>query len=64
MSRKDSRHVNCEKAITRNKSAQSKVRTPASPWCRSMMRLKFFHGTYSITCANSVLPTFMRYSQS
>jgi hypothetical protein len=24
-----------------------------------MMRPNVFHGTYSITCANSVLPTFM-----
>src|SRR5450756_1174918 len=64
MSRKDSRHVNCEKAITRNKSAQSKVRTPASPPWRSMMRPKVFHGTYSMTCANSVLPTFMRHPRS
>jgi len=24
-----------------------------------MMRPKVFHGTYSMTCANSVLPTFM-----
>jgi hypothetical protein len=24
-----------------------------------MMRPKVFHGTYYITCANSVLPTFM-----
>ena len=43
MSRRDLRQVSCEKAITRNKSAQSKVRTPASPLCRSMMRPKFFH---------------------
>src|SRR3989338_7703027 len=61
MSRKDSRHVNCENAITRNRSAQSRVRTPASPSCRSMMRPKLFHGTYSMTCANSVLPTFIRH---
>ena len=38
---------------------QSKVRTPASPLCRSMMRPKVFHGTYSMTCANSVLPMFI-----
>jgi hypothetical protein len=59
MSRNDSRHVSCAKAITRNKSAQPSVRTPISPWWRSMMRPKVFHGTNSITCANSVLPTFM-----
>ena len=47
----------------RNKSAQPNVRTPASPLYRSMMRAKVFHGTNSITCANSVLPTFMRYSR-
>ena len=41
-----------------------KVRTPASPLCRSMMRPNVFHGTNSITCANSVLPTFMRHSRS
>lgn len=29
-----------------------------------MMRPKVFHGTNSITCANSVLPTFMRHSRS
>src|ERR1022692_340370 len=29
-----------------------------------MMRPKVFHGTNSITCANSVLPTFMRYPGS
>src|SRR3990167_4454740 len=61
MSRRDSRHVNCAKAITRNKSAQLKVRTPALPPYRSMMRPNVFHGTYSMTCANSVLPTFMRH---
>src|SRR5260221_10938106 len=64
MSRKDSRHVSCEKVITRNKSPQPKVRTPASPPWRSMMRPNVFHGTYSMTCANSVLPTFMRYPGS
>ena len=37
------------------------VRTPASPLCRSTIRPKAFHGTNSITCANSVLPTFMRH---
>jgi hypothetical protein len=31
---------------------------------RSMMRPKVFHGTNSIPCANSVLPTFMRHSRS
>jgi hypothetical protein len=51
--------VSCEKAMIRNKLAQLRVFTPASPPCRPMMRLKFFHGTNSITCANSVLPTFM-----
>src|SRR5215208_3982410 len=61
MSRSDSRQVSCAKAMTRNKSAQLRVRTPASPLCRSMMRPKVFHGTNSITCANSVLPTFMRH---
>src|ERR1039458_251511 len=61
MSRKDSRHVSCENTITRNKSAQLKVRTPASPSWRSTMRPKGFHGTYSTTCANKVLPTFMRH---
>src|SRR5208283_2010406 len=50
--------------MTRNRSAQPSVRTPASPLCRSMMRPKVFHGTNSITCANSVLPTFMRHSRS
>ena len=29
-----------------------------------MMRPKVFHGTNSITCANSVLPTFMRHPES
>jgi len=48
----------------RNKSAQPSVRTPASPLCRSMLRAKVFHGTNSITCANSVLPTFMWRSRS
>ena len=61
MSRSDSRQVSCAKAMTRNKSSQPKVRTPASPWYRSTMRPKVFHGTNSITCANSVLPTFMRH---
>src|SRR5208283_4487026 len=50
--------------MMRNKSAQPSVRTPASPLCRSMMRPKVFHGTNSIPCANSVLPTFMRPSGS
>src|ERR1700737_4840977 len=50
--------------MMRNKSAQPSVRTPASPLCRSMMRPKVFHGTNSITCANNVLPTFMRDSGS
>jgi len=31
------------------------------PLWRSMMRPKVFHGTHSMACANSVLPTFMRY---
>ena len=62
MSRSDSRQVSWAKAITRNRSAQPKVRTPASPLCRWMMRPNVFHGTNSITCANSVLPTFMRHS--
>src|SRR3954467_11172625 len=61
MSRSDSRQVSCAKAMTRNSSAQVRVRTPASPLCRSTMRPKVFHGTNSITCANSVLPTFMRH---
>lgn len=30
----------------------------------STMRPKVFHGTNSITCAKSVLPTFMRYPRS
>src|ERR1039457_4155328 len=64
MSRKDSRHVNCAKAMTRNKSAQPRVRTPASPLWGSTMRPKLFHGTNSMTCANSVLPTFMRHPRS
>src|ERR1019366_7550024 len=64
MSRSDSRQVSWENAITRNKSAQPSVRTPASPLWRSMMRPKVFHGTNSITCENSVLPTFMRYPGS
>src|ERR1035437_4400562 len=50
--------------MIRNRSAQLSVRTPASPLCRSMMRAKVFQGTNSITCANSVLPTFMRHSRS
>ena len=29
-----------------------------------MIRPNVFHGTYSMTCANSVLPTFMRYPRS
>src|SRR5665811_2203668 len=29
-----------------------------------MIRPKVFHGTYSMTCANSVLPTFMRHPRS
>jgi len=64
MSRSDSRHVSCAKVMTRNKSAQPSVRTPAAPLCRSMMRPKVFQGTNSITCANSVLPTFMRHPGS
>src|SRR6185295_487164 len=64
MSRSDSRQVSWENARTRNKSAQPSVRTPASPLCRSMMRPKDFHGTNSMTCANSVLPTFMRHPGS
>ena len=62
MSRSDSRQVSWANAMTRKTSAQPKVRTPASPWCRSMMRPKVFHGTNSMTCANSVLPTCMRHS--
>ena len=43
----------------------AKVRTPASPlWRSMMMRPKVFHGTYSMTCANSVLPTFIRHPRS
>ena len=61
--RSDSRKMICAKAMIRNKSAQSSVRTPASPLCRSMMRPKVFHGTNSMTCANSVLPTFMRHPE-
>src|ERR1017187_5396140 len=49
--------------MMRNRSAQPSVRTHASPLCRAMMRPKVFHGTNSITCANSVLPTFMRRSR-
>jgi hypothetical protein len=64
MSRRDSRQVSCAKAMTRNRSAQLRVRTPASPLYRSMMRPKVFQGTNSITCANSVLPTFMRHLES
>ena len=64
MSRSDSGHVSCAKAMTRNKSAQPSVRTPASPLCRSTIRPKVFHGTNSITCENSVLPTFMRHPGS
>ena len=59
MSRNDSRQVICAKAMTRNRWAQPSVRAPASPRCRSMMRPKVFHGTNAMTCANSVLPTFM-----
>ena len=59
ISRNDSRQVNCENAMIRNKSAQLRLRTPTSPACRLMMQLKFFHGTNSLTCANSVLPTFI-----
>src|ERR1019366_2128054 len=59
MSRSDSRQVSWENAITRNKSAQLSVRTPASPPWRSMMRPNVFHGTNSMPCANSVLPTFI-----
>jgi hypothetical protein len=62
MSRNDPRHVICAKAITRNRSAQPRVRTAASPLCRSTIRPKVFHGKNSITGANSVLPTFMRHS--
>jgi hypothetical protein len=64
ISRSDSRHVSYAKAITRNKSAQPNVRTLASPWWRLMMRPKVFHGTNSITCANSVFPRFMRHPRS
>ncbi len=64
MSRSDSRQVSCANAMTRNTSAQFKVRTPESPLWRSMMRPKVFHGTCSITCAKSVLPVFMRYPRS
>src|SRR5664279_3224298 len=51
-------------AITRNNSAQPSVRMPTSPLCRWTIRPKVFHGTNSITCANSVLPTFMRHHGS
>src|ERR1700730_12785792 len=64
MSRRDSRQVSCAKAMMRNRSAQPSERTPASPPWRSMMRPNVFHGTNSMTCANSVLPTFMRYPRS
>lgn len=50
--------------ITRNKSAHAKVRTPESPAWRSMMRPEFFHGTYSLTCTNNGVPTFMPHSRS
>ena len=45
-------------------SAQRNVRTPTSPLCRSTIRPRVFHGTNSITCASSVLPTFMRHPGS
>src|SRR5881296_1619811 len=51
ISRNDSRHVSCAKAMTRNRSAQPSVRTPASPLCRSMIRPKVLHGTNSIAMA-------------
>ncbi len=64
MSRSDSRHVSWANAMTRNKSAKPSVRTPESPSCRSMIRPNVFHGTNSMTCANSVLHTFMRHPES
>lgn len=63
MSRSDSRHVSCAKAITRNTSAQESSLTPASPRCRSMSREKLFHGTNSMTWANKVLPRFTLHSR-
>jgi len=50
--------------MTRNKSAQLNIRTLASPLCRSIMRPNVFHGTNSMSCANSVLPIFIRHSRA
>jgi MinD-like ATPase involved in chromosome partitioning or flagellar assembly len=49
--------VNCANAITRKCSAQLIRRTPALPLYRSTMRPKLVHGTNSMTCEKSVLPT-------
>ena len=37
---------------------------PNASYSRSIMRPKVFHGTNSITCANSVVPRFMRHPKS
>jgi hypothetical protein len=52
------RTLTLREGITRNKLAQSSVRTPASPAWRSMMRPKVFHDLYK-----QRLPKFMRHSR-
>ena len=47
------------KGMRWSSSTADRVRTLSSPLCRSTIRPKVFHGTNSITCASSVLPTFM-----
>jgi hypothetical protein len=56
--------VQLRERMMRNKSALPSVRSPASPLWRRAFRPKVFHGTNSIICANSVLPTFMRHPGS
>src|SRR5271170_3967815 len=58
MSRRLSRYVICANAMTRNCSLHRNFRTPRSPPYRATIRSKLVHGTKSITCANSVRPTF------
>src|ERR1700685_2271131 len=58
MSRRLSRYVICAKAMMRNCSPQRRLRTRTSPPYRVTIRSKLVHGTKSITCENSVRPTF------
>src|SRR5664279_2067984 len=59
MSRRLSRYVSWANAMARYCSPQLSVRTPASPSYLATIRSKVFHGTNSISCANSVLPVFI-----